>query len=298
MFYSRIGPFNKVSKLCFGCEPLGGFDWGSFDVKDVIKAVKISLDHGVNFFDTALVYGLGNSEKNLRLALSEKRHDSIIATKGGLTWENVSITNPRANTSIDISEKGLKRNLFLSMRNLKIDVIPLYYLHRPPNNKDLLRSAFNTINEFKHKGYIRSIGCSNVNLEQLKIIEKICKIDVLQISDNVLMKQSNHLINFCKLRGIPIASYNILSKGLLTGKYSLNHKFEANDRRSIHPLIEARDLSNYKNRYQSLIKEAIKKNMELTELVIRKQNSKIMRNFSIIGIKNSIQLNSALKAFK
>jgi hypothetical protein len=84
----------------------------------------------------------------------------------------------------------------------------------------------------------------------------------------------------------------------LTGKYSLNHKFEANDRRSIHPLIEARDLSNYKNRYQSLIKEAIKKNMELTELVIRKQNSKMMRNFSIIGIKNSIQLNSALKAFK
>ena len=77
----------NFSKICFGCEPLGGFNWGNVNLRQIEKAISISIDSGVNFFDTADVYGLGLSEKRLSRILGEKRHDMIIATKGGVSWK-------------------------------------------------------------------------------------------------------------------------------------------------------------------------------------------------------------------
>lgn len=87
----------KLSPICFGCEPLGGTDWGDVNIDDLKNAIHKSLDLGINFFDTAGVYGLGLSEERLSKILGKKRHNVIIATKGGLTWKKNKISKRAIN---------------------------------------------------------------------------------------------------------------------------------------------------------------------------------------------------------
>jgi len=78
----------KFSKICFGCEPLGGTDWGDIDLDKIEEAINLSIEKGLNFFDTADCYSLGLSEERLSHILGSKRKDLVIATKGGMAWKN------------------------------------------------------------------------------------------------------------------------------------------------------------------------------------------------------------------
>jgi len=88
MEYIRLGQTDLwISRIGFGCEPLGGTDWGEVDEGLAMSAVSRALELGINFFDTANIYGLGRSEEILSKALGSRRHEVIIATKFGLNWE-------------------------------------------------------------------------------------------------------------------------------------------------------------------------------------------------------------------
>ena len=109
-----------IPEFCFGCEPLGGSDWGDIDLNKIETAVSLSLELGVNFFDTANVYGLGLSEQRLSSILGEKRHEVIIATKGGLSWKRENSTS-RAIIKRNSSPNAILSDIEGSLKRLRLE---------------------------------------------------------------------------------------------------------------------------------------------------------------------------------
>src|SRR5690606_37356832 len=146
-----------ISVFCFGCEPLGGTDWGDIDLAECENAVRHAYERGVRFFDTADVYGLGASEERLSRALAGNRFEAMIATKGGVRWS--SDEGGRARTWRDLDPAYLRGAVDDSLRRLRIDSIGLYYLHWPDERTDL-RETLECLAEMKLSGKIQRIGLS------------------------------------------------------------------------------------------------------------------------------------------
>src|ERR1035438_3561954 len=131
MEYAQLGGSDVgISRIGFGCEQLGGTDWGDVAPRSVANAVRRALELGVNFFDTADTYGLGTSERALASALGDDRHAVIIATKFGVNWKS-DPNGGRAKTYFDCSPKRVEEALEGSLRRLRIERIPLYFVHWP-----------------------------------------------------------------------------------------------------------------------------------------------------------------------
>tara|TARA_Y100000589_G_scaffold332315_1_gene391647 strand:+ start:2689 stop:3558 length:870 start_codon:yes stop_codon:yes gene_type:complete len=273
------------SRITFGCEPLGGTDWGKVSFKKIEKAINKALDIGINSFDTAAVYGLGLSEKRLSKILGKKRHELFIATKGGLKWSE-GTDKKRAEIVRDSSPKQLIFDIKASLKRLDLYSIPLFYIHWPDQKLDIEESIF-TLKKLKLEGLIKNIGLSNYNLELLKSAQKVCKIDYIQIPWNIIEEPSIQLINFCINNNISIIVYNALSSGLLTGKFNYKSKFPANDRRSRLEIFRKKTTFDTIDKLSEL---AMSQKMTLTQFSIKKlwDNSKI--SSIIIGTKTEQQL--------
>ena len=273
----------NLSKLCFGCEPLGGTDWGELDIKEIESAVHRSIELGLNFFDTADIYGLGQSEIRLSNILGSKRSEMFIATKGGVSWKE---TSSRASTKLNLDPEYIRKAAENSLKRLRIDTIPLYYIHWPDPTIDM-RATFEVLSCLKDQGKIQHIGCSNFNIDQLRILYEISSIDFLQIPVNLLNGLPDQsLINFCKTNSINIVAYNVLASGLLTGKYNEQSSFTEEDRRS-------RTDTFSKNNFIRL--NALKQQAELESKSILEHSLKWIFNnnsveFAITGIKNKYQI--------
>src|SRR2546423_6992292 len=118
-----------VSRLALGCEPLGGTDWGTVDERGAREAVLRAIDRGITLFDTADVYGLGRSERLLGEALGAAASRVVIATKCGINWRHDDAG--RAKTFRDSSARRVIQALEESLRRLRIDCVPLYFIHWP-----------------------------------------------------------------------------------------------------------------------------------------------------------------------
>lgn len=225
---TRLGP---ISKICFGCEALGGVDWGSVDILEIEKAISMALELGINFFDTAAIYNLGLSESRLANVLGSKRKEVIIASKGGLSWDKKTSAK-RAMVSRDSSETAIRKGVEDSLRRLKIERIPIYYIHWPDRCTSF-SETFGCLNNLVEEGKIGEIGCSNFSVDELRSVLKISDISFLQIPANILRDSVvPEVSRLAKANDFQIVGYNCLASGLLTGKYSPGHKFEINDRRS------------------------------------------------------------------
>jgi aryl-alcohol dehydrogenase-like predicted oxidoreductase len=148
-----------ISRLCFGCEPLGGIDWGVVDVAGIGSAIDRALDLGIDFFDTADVYGLGLSEERLSQTLGHRRHDVVIATKGGVSWSTPT-SQSRASITRDSSPSYLRTAVENSLRRLRLDVLPIYYVHWPDPSTPI-EATFAELEKLRTEGKIGSLGCSN-----------------------------------------------------------------------------------------------------------------------------------------
>ena len=126
MEYKRLGLTDlEISRVGFGCWTMGKSRWGKVYDQDSIASVHEALNQGINFFDTADVYGFGHAEKILCKALGSHRNQVVIATKFGVNWDE------KGNTSRDCSPKRVVEALEGSLRRLKLDCIPLYQIHWP-----------------------------------------------------------------------------------------------------------------------------------------------------------------------
>ena len=208
----------KITPIGFGAWAAGGpgweFSWGPQDDSDSIAAIHRALELGVNWIDTAAVYGLGHSERIIAQALkSWGGPRPYVFTKCSLLW------NERGNIRNEFSPASIRRECEESLRRLETDSIDLYQMHWPPDEiGETLESAWRTMADLKREGKVHWIGVSNFNVAQMQFAEAISPITSLQPPYSVVRRQiENEILPHCQNQGIGVISYAPMASGLLTG---------------------------------------------------------------------------------
>ena len=239
----------KVSRICMGGCPMGGYGWGDTQENELIDAVHAALDSGVNFFDTADTYGLGQSEKTLGKALGSHRKNVIIASKFGVRIEN-------GKTFYDNSSKWIETALEGSLKRLGTDYLDVYQIHYR-DGKTPLSEVVETLEKLKQKGFIRSYGLSNIHQEDVNEIKPLIGKFVSFQDEYSLACRKNEedMFDFADHFAMTPLTWGSLGQGILTGKYTKeNVNFGTNDRRS-------RDI------YVNFHGEKLLKNLEIVEVM-------------------------------
>lgn len=225
---SKLGV--TLSPLALGCESLGGADWGKVDMVSLHAAVEQAWDMGIRVFDTADVYGLGQSEEQLAKALGEKRREAVIVSKFGCRWSTQK-DQKRAIIHKDASPGHLEKALEASLNRLKIDAIPLYLLHWPDINTPL-EATLEKLERFRKSGKIIAYGLSNFKWTQYESLLNEYPLAAIEGPYNLIAQEPSKT-EYLRARdaGIATLTYGPLAQGLLSGKYDQNSTFEGNDRR-------------------------------------------------------------------
>ncbi len=202
-----------ITPIGFGAWAIGGsgwaYGWGSQDDADSIDAIHRAIDLGMNWIDTAAVYGLGHSEEVVARALKGMSNRPYVFTKCSQVW------NAQREVSTVLKADSLRRELEGSLRRLQTDVIDLYQIHTP--NPDI-EEGWATLAEFQKEGKVRYIGVSNFDVEQMRRIQKIAPITSLQPPYSLLDRDlEQEILPFCEQENIGVIGYSPMASGLLTG---------------------------------------------------------------------------------
>jgi aryl-alcohol dehydrogenase-like predicted oxidoreductase len=223
----------EISALGMGCWAIGGpfwegktpLGWGEVDDAESIRAVHAAIDLGVNFFDTANVYGAGHSERVLARALANgKRKEVVIATKFNAVFDETT----RQVTGSDASPAGIRRACEDSLRRLETDTIDLYQFHDngfPPGQAGPVRE---TLEELVKAGKIRAYGWSTDFPKSAEFFAQGEKCASIQLQLNVL-DDNPKVIALCEKYNLAAINRGPLAMGLLSGKYDANTKPSADD---------------------------------------------------------------------
>ena len=216
------------SRLTFGCEQLGGSDWGTIDPDAATAAVRRAWEHGVTAYDTADVYGLGESERRLSLALGPVRRSAYIISKFGIRWYRPSRPS-RAETWRDASPAHLVRALEASLCRLRVEQISLYLLHWP-DPVTPLDATLSALDRQRALGKIAAFGVSNVNGAELHSALRQ-GASACQLPLSLIDRRSEPDIRWAREAGATVFAYGVLGQGLLAGSYDHNARFSDDDRR-------------------------------------------------------------------
>jgi aryl-alcohol dehydrogenase-like predicted oxidoreductase len=216
----------RVSRLCMGGCPMGGYGWGNTQETELIDAAHTALDKGITFFDTADTYGLGQSEITLGKALGKHRCEVVIATKFG-----VRVGGGR--TVYDNSPEWIREALESSLKRLGTDYIDLYQVHYRDGITPI-SVVIETLEDLKKKGYIRYYGLSNIHKEDIPELKPyVGKFVSFQDEYSLACrKNETDMIAISDQLQMTPLTWGSLGQGILTGKYDKNSTFESNDRRS------------------------------------------------------------------
>ncbi len=227
----------KSAVLSMGSWAIGGGSWwGENDDTTSIKAIHKAIDSGVNWIDTAPVYGFGHSEEIVGKALKDMRNKVIISTKGGLQWYNEKgskhFTRDGRHVYRDLSAQGLRRDLEYSLKRLNTDYIDIYYTHWQSIEPGFtpIEETMYELMKMKQEGKIRAIGASNVSLENLKEYTRHGQLDVIQEKYSMLDRRiERELLPFCEDHQITLQTYSPIEQGLLTGKIKSDYVISPGD---------------------------------------------------------------------
>jgi aryl-alcohol dehydrogenase-like predicted oxidoreductase len=190
------------------------YAWGHQDDHQSIRAFRRAVDLGINWIDTAPMYGLGHSEKVIAKALEGRANRPYLFTKCGMVWDS------NGHVRIELSEDSIRRECEASLRRLKVDVIDLYQIHWPLESDSLegLEEAWTTLAELQRKGKVRWLGVSNFNVRQLEFVQRIAPVTSLQPPYSLIRRDiEQELLPFCERNGIGVIVYSPMASGLLTG---------------------------------------------------------------------------------
>ena len=282
----------EVSRLCFGGCPMGGHGWGSVSRNELIDAVNKAIEIGVNFFDSADVYGLGEGERTLGEALGSNRNKAVIGTKFGVRIEN-------GKTFYDNSPEWINKAIEQSLKRLKTDYIDLYQVHYR-DDKTPINDVVETLEKLKKRGLIRAYGLSNVHGEDIKELE-LYKGKFTSFQDEYSLacrKNEKDLLSLSKKMDLTPITWGSLGQGILTGKYDINSKFGPDDRRSreIYSNFHGDKLIHNLKIVEKMKEISAETNKPIPSLAIRWILDYITNSIVIAGIKNIRQLESNASA--
>ena len=283
----------RVSRFCMGGCPMGGYGWGSVQESELLDAVHAALDAGVNFFDTADTYGLGQSERTLAKGLGSRRRDVVIESKFGVRVGG-------GKTVYDNSPEYIQQALEESLRRLNTDYIDVYLVHYR-DGKTLIADVVGKLEELKAAGKLRYYGLSNIHGDGLEELlpyagRFACCQDELSLAcrkneDDLRAVQS-------RLRATPM-TWGSLGQGILTGKYNLeNVCFGADDRRSreIYVNFHGEKLEQNLRIVEALKKIAANREKSVAACAIRWILDTLPESVVIAGVKRPAQLSANVEA--
>ncbi len=224
MEYRQLGNCDlSVSIIGYGAWGIGGEPfWKTEGEENSFRSIEKAIDVGINFIDTAPVYGFGYSEELLGRALESKRKEVIIATKCGLRWKKKDFK------SIEkiATKESILDEIELSLKRLRTDYIDLYQVHWPDDSTPI-EETMEVLLDIQKTGKVRYIGVSNYSADQMKKSIEYGHIISLQSMYSMLERDiEKNEIPFCIENNIGVICYSPLASGVLTGKYDENTRFE------------------------------------------------------------------------
>ncbi|MGE8634863.1 MAG: aldo/keto reductase [Achromobacter piechaudii] len=214
----------NITRIGLGAWAMGGngwaVGWGAQDDADSIAAIRLAVDRGINWIDTAAVYGLGHSEDVVRRALSQMAPSErpYVFTKCGLTW---SPDNPQAMPRRTGAPASIRREIEGSLRRLGVERIDLYQMHWPAGDGTPIETYWQELLDLKQEGKVAAIGLSNHNLAQVQAAQALGQVDSLQPPFSAIQREAAaDLIPWCAEHDIGVIVYSPMQSGLLTGAFS------------------------------------------------------------------------------
>lgn len=284
----------KVSRIAIGGDPMGKHGWGEVQESALNEAINIGIDNGINFFDTADIYGFGEAERILGESLGKRRKDVIIASKFG-----VRRNEGNTRTFYDNSPSWIRKTVVASLKRLKTDYIDIYQLHYRDGVTPIL-DIIETLDDLKRKGLIRYYGLSNIYSNDISEILPYAD-SFVSFQDEYSLANRTHEADIKKIEhdlSITPLTWGSLGQGILTGKYGRNVIFDSSDRRS-------------RDTYKNFHGEKLKKNLEIIDymrsiipeynkslaaIAIRFILDYLKSSVVLVGVKNKEQVLSNCEA--
>lgn len=283
----------KVSRFCMGGCPMGGYGWGDVQNAELLDAIHEALESGVNFFDTADTYGLGESERTLAKGLGSHRKDVIISTKFG-------VRTGGGKTVYDNSPEYIEQALNASLERLGTDYVDIYTIHYR-DGVTPIADVVGKLEQLKEQGKIRYFGLSNIHADTMDELlpfagKFVCCQDEFSLACRKFEDDLKLVEN--KLLASPM-TWGSLGQGILTGKYTKeNVNFGANDRRSrdIYVNFHGEKLEQNLKIVDELKKIAVAHGKSVAACAIRFILDYLPESVVLAGVKRAAQLHSNLEA--
>lgn len=233
MEYRNLGKSQlKVSEIGFGAWAIGGDAWGPVEDAASITAMERALEVGINFIDTADVYGSGHSETLVAQVIKGRRDKVIVATKGGLMGHH---RDPKGEPVYDRPEKVIEA-FEASLRRLGTDYIDVYFCHIWWDKEEETEAFIRAFETLKRDGKARVVGVSTDSLPYIQHFNRDGGVDVVQVEYSILNRKAEEgILPYCEEHGIGTVIRGPLQKGLLTGKFTPETTFPDGDIRKNWP---------------------------------------------------------------
>lgn len=281
----------QLTTIGIGTWAMGGgdwkFGWGPQDDKASIAAIHAGLDQGINWIDTAAIYGHGRAEEVVGKAVKGIRNSVVIATKCGRVWEGDSREIGKS-----LRAESIRREVEASLRRLKIEVIDLYQIHWP-DPEDQLEEGWGTIADLIREGKVRYGGVSNFNLNQMQRAQAIHPVTSLQPPYNMLRREiEEDILTYCRKNKIGILAYSPMQAGLLTGKFTAERAKElpGSDWRSRHYFFNEPQLSVNLEVVERLKSIATSNAISMAQLALAWVLRHKEITSAIVGVRNARQI--------
>ncbi len=289
----------KITTLGYGAWAIGGtgwdFAWGPQDDADSIAAIHRSLELGVNWIDTAAVYGTGHSEEVVARALKDWHGARpYVFTKCVMRWDD------QGHVSMNYKADSIRRECEDSLKRLQVEAIDLYQIHWPPEDNGLgLEEAWQTLASLQKEGKVRWIGVSNFSAAQIKRAEKIAPVTSLQPPYSLIRRQIEaETLPYCKKRGIGVIAYSPMASGLLTGAMTRERAaaLPPDDFRSRNPEFQEPQLSKNIELVERLRKVGTRHGRTPGEVAIAWVLGNPAVTGAIVGARNGKQAEGVMRA--
>jgi aryl-alcohol dehydrogenase-like predicted oxidoreductase len=241
-----------ITPIGIGAWAMGGggwaFAWGPQDDDESVAAIHAALDAGINWIDTAAVYGLGHSEEVVARALKGRSHKPFVFTKCERVW------NERREIGKSLKADSIRREVEASLRRLQLDVIDLYQIHWPEPEEDI-EEGWTAMAQLQHEGKVRWIGVSNFNVDHLRRAQAIAPITSLQPPYSILAREIEaEVLPYTQTQGIGVIVYSPMKSGLLSGAMTRER-------------IAAMPADDFRRRTPHFQEPRLTRNLELAELL-------------------------------
>jgi len=289
----------QITPVGYGAWAIGGggwqFAWGQQNDNDSIAAIHRALELGVNWIDTAAVYGLGHSEEVVGRALkSWSGAKPYVFTKCGLRWD------AKGNPQKVLEASSIRREVEDSLRRLGVEVIDLYQIHWPPEpDGPQLEEGWSTMAELKRDGKVRWIGVSNFDVKQVRRAKAIAPVTSLQPPYSLLHREvEEDILPYCLREGIGVIVYSPMASGLLTGAMTRERaaKLPKDDWRSSSPDFTEPNLSRNLSLVERLREVARRHNRTPGEVAIAWTLRNPAVTGAIVGARNARQADGVMRA--